>query len=187
MKSVILTKYGAPEVLKVKELKDLEPSNKQVKIKVHYAGINFAEIMARMKLYPGGPKPGSVLGGEVSGVIDEIGEQIIMSKFVYYNNDFTVNGNPTVAADYYNYLKGIWIDGQPMTYGGTGWDPNNPECDFMFPGNTDSNFDNEWSEVTAGNTPADRRFLQSAGPFTLEPGAVNYITVGFPFTVKSLL
>jgi NADPH2:quinone reductase len=96
MKSVILTKYGAPEVLKVKELKDLEPSNKQVKIKVHYAGINFAEIMARMKLYPGGPKPGSVLGGEVSGVIDEIGEQIIMSKFVYYNNDFTVNGNPTV-------------------------------------------------------------------------------------------
>ena len=101
-----------------------------------------------------------------------------MSKFVYYNNDFTVNGNPTVAADYYNYLKGIWIDGQPMTYGGTGWDPNNLECDFMFPGNTDSNYENEWSEVTAGNLPADRRFLQSAGPFTLEPGAVNYITVG---------
>ena len=58
MKSIILTKYGAPEVLKVKELKDLEPSNNQARIKVHYAGINFAEIMARMKLYPGGPKPG---------------------------------------------------------------------------------------------------------------------------------
>ena len=76
MKSVILTKYGAPEVLKVKELKDLEPLNNQVRIKVHYAGINFAEIMARMKLYPGGPKPGSVLGGEVSGVIDKIGKDI---------------------------------------------------------------------------------------------------------------
>ena len=24
----------------------------------------------------------------------------------------------------------------------------------------------------------DRRFLQSAGPFTLQPGAINYITVG---------
>ena len=76
MKSVILTKYGAPEVLEVKELKNLEPLNNQVRIKVHYAGINFAEIMARMKLYPGGPKPGSVLGGEVSGVIDKIGKDV---------------------------------------------------------------------------------------------------------------
>ena len=32
--------------------------------------------MARMKLYPGGPKPGSVLGGEVSGVIDKIGKDV---------------------------------------------------------------------------------------------------------------
>ena len=76
MKSVILTKYGAPEVLQVKELKTPEPLNNQVRIKVHYAGINFAEIMARMRLYPGGPKPGSVLGGEVSGVIDKIGEDV---------------------------------------------------------------------------------------------------------------
>jgi len=76
MKSVILTKYGAPEVLQVKELNDLEPLNNEVRIKVHYAGINFAEIMARMKLYPGGPKPGSVLGGEVSGVIDKIGKDV---------------------------------------------------------------------------------------------------------------
>ena len=76
MKSVILTKYGAPEVLKVKEFKNPEPLDNQVRIKVHYAGINFAEIMARMKLYPGGPKPGSVLGGEVSGIIDKIGKNV---------------------------------------------------------------------------------------------------------------
>ena len=76
MKSVILTKYGAPEVLKVKEFENPEPLDNQVRIKVHYAGINFAEIMARMKLYPGGPKPGSVLGGEVSGIIDKIGKNV---------------------------------------------------------------------------------------------------------------
>lgn len=76
MKSVILTKYGAPEVLKVQEFEDIQPLDNQVRIKVHYVGINFAEIMARMKLYPGGPKPGSVLGGEVSGVIDEIGKDV---------------------------------------------------------------------------------------------------------------
>ena len=76
IKSVILSKYGAPEVLKVKELKDIEPFDNQVRIRVHYAGINFAEIMARMKLYPGGPKPGAVLGGEVSGVVDKIGKDV---------------------------------------------------------------------------------------------------------------
>ena len=76
MKSVILTKYGGPDVLKVQEFNSPEPKSNEVRIKVHYAGINFAEIMARMKLYPGGPKPGSVLGGEVSGVIDKIGEQV---------------------------------------------------------------------------------------------------------------
>ena len=76
MKSVILTKYGAPEVLKVKKLENIQPKSNEVRVKVHYAGINFAEIMARMKLYPGGPKPGSVLGGEVSGIIDKIGEGV---------------------------------------------------------------------------------------------------------------
>ena len=118
------------------------------------------------------------------GEIDEAGEQIIMSKFVYYNNAawdtdiYDWNNDPAFDVDYYNYLRGVWTNGQPMTYGGNGGDPNNPPCDFMFPGDTDPNFDTNWDETTAGNTPSDRRFLQSAGPFTLEPGAVNYITVG---------
>ena len=112
------------------------------------------------------------------GTIDEPGEQIIMSKFVYYNNDETDYGNPETAEHYYGYLRGIWKNGQPMTYGGNGWDVNNPECNFMFPGDTDPNFETNWDETSAGNIPNDRRFLQSAGPFTLEPGAVNYITVG---------
>ena len=73
MKSIILSKYGAPEVLKVKELRDPEPLENQIRVEVHYAGINFAEIMARMKLYPGGPKPGEILGGEISGIVNKIG------------------------------------------------------------------------------------------------------------------
>ena len=118
------------------------------------------------------------------GEVDEEGEQIIMSKFVYYNNAawdtdiYDWNNDPVFAIDYYNYLKGIWTNGQPMTYGGNGGVATNPECDFMFPGLSDPNFDTNWDETTAGNTPSDRRFIQSAGPFTLEPGAVNYITTG---------
>lgn len=121
---------------------------------------------------------GDGIDNDKDGEIDEPGEQIIMSKFVYYNNDFSDFGNPENATHYYGYLRGIWKNGQPMTYGGTGWESSNPECNFMFPGDTDPSFTDEWTEITAGNDPADRRFLQSAGPFTLEPGAVNYITTG---------
>ena len=48
------------------------------------------------------------------------GEQIIMSKFVYYNNDFSDFGNPENATHYYGYLR-EYENGQPMTYGGPGW------------------------------------------------------------------
>ncbi|MBH75758.1 MAG: hypothetical protein CMP68_01130 [Flavobacteriales bacterium] len=122
--------------------------------------------------------PNDGLDNDGDGEIDEDGEQIIMSKFVYYNNDFSEHGNPEEAIHYYNYLKGIWKDGQNMTYGGTGWEAGNPLCNYMFPDDTDPNFTESWTEITAGNDPADRRFLQSAGPFSLEPGAVNYITIG---------
>ena len=126
--------------------------------------------------------PGDGIDNDRDNIIDEAGEQIIMSKFVYYNNDFTVTGNPESGTDIYNYLRGIWKDNVPMTYGGDGHGGGNGSttelCNYMFPGTTDTSFAQEWTEVTAGNIPADRRFLQSAGAFTLEPGAVNTITTG---------
>ena len=125
-------------------------------------------------------------------IIDEEGEQVIMSRFVYYNNDFTVVGNPENGQHIYNYLTGKWKDGLDITYGEDGRGGSTP-AKFMFPGNTDPygwGTDGEitesdwiddnplgWTEEVAGNDPADRRFLQSAGPFTLEPGAVNRITL----------
>ena len=127
--------------------------------------------------------PNDGLDNDRDGVTDEAGEQIIMSKFVYYNNDNTMQGNPSGGTDIYNYLRGIWRDNVPMTYGGNGKGGGNgattDECNFMFPGTSDDAFPGqEWTELTAGNEPADRRFLQSAGPFTLLPGAVNEITTG---------
>ncbi|NNF02518.1 MAG: T9SS C-terminal target domain-containing protein, partial [Bacteroidia bacterium] len=124
--------------------------------------------------------PNDGVDNDRDGEIDEVGEEIIMSKFVYYNNvNSTPDGNPNGFADFYSYLQGIWLDNQPITYGGTGRDPNAPICDFMFPNATDPAFaGTPWTEAIAGNVPADRRFLQSAGPFTLLPGAVNYVTTG---------
>ena len=112
---------------------------------------------------------------------DTLEIELGMSKFVYYNNDFDPrNGNPRRANDYYNYLRGRWMNGASMQYGGNGLtNTNGQECSYMFPDLTDPAFPNErWTERTAGNPPGDRRFLQSSGPFTLKPGAVNKITVG---------
>jgi len=126
---------------------------------------------------------------EIDTIIDASGqeilltEQIIMSKFMYFNNDGSVTGNPGNGQDFYNYLRGIWRDNVPMTFGGDGHGEGvgttTDLCDFMFPGTSDPAFGGqEWTEQTADNLPADRRFVQSAGPFTLEPGAVNEITTG---------
>lgn len=120
--------------------------------------------------------------GYGDGVQDN--ERFGMRKFVYYNIGGGPQGDPQSALNHYNYMKGIWKDGTNMTYGGDGRNTG-IECDYMFPGDSDPlGFGTQgqpqpgWSEATAGNTPGDRRFLQSAGPFTLEPGAVNDITVG---------
>ena len=48
--------------------------------------------------------PNDGIDNDRDGTIDEAGEQIIMSKFVYYNNDFTTTGNPESGVDIYNYL-----------------------------------------------------------------------------------
>ena len=103
-----------------------------------------------------------------------------MRRFVYYNNSSSGdNSEPSKATDYYNYLRGFWKNGQRMRYGGDGLNTGTTDfnCDFMFPGNsdlyywgTDGQAVDPWTEVTANNTPADRRFMQSAGPFTLKPG-----------------
>ena len=97
-----------------------------------------------------------------------------MSKFLYYNNDFSVIGNPEIASHFYGYLSGTWKDGTPVTYGGNG-KGGSVLADFMFPGDPGSGV---WNECDEGNPPDDRRFIQSSGPFRLTPGARNEVVVG---------
>ncbi|MBV1929243.1 MAG: T9SS C-terminal target domain-containing protein, partial [Gammaproteobacteria bacterium] len=134
------------------------------------------------------PYPGLGIGyGD--GIVDN--ERYGMRKFVYYSNpaQFAGDGSPSSALDYYNYLRGIWKDGSNMVWGGNGHfsGGGSIQADIMFPGDSDPLFWStqgvaaspaNWSEFNEGNPPSDRRFLQSAGPFTLEPGAVNDLTVG---------
>ncbi|PCI94829.1 MAG: hypothetical protein COB15_13010 [Flavobacteriales bacterium] len=122
-------------------------------------------------------------------------ERYGMRKFVYYsigNGQHAGDGDPSSALDHYNYLRGKWRNGGAnMVWGGNGNAASSPGAtvlaDLLFPGDSDPLFWStqgvaaspvNWSEAIEGNPPGDRRFLQSAGPFTLEPGAINDLTVG---------
>ena len=124
--------------------------------------------------------------GYGDGNIDN--ERFGMRKFLYYNIGSGQNGDPETALEHYNYLIGIWRNGLPMTYGGDGFQSGNDAnqlADFMFADDTDvvgfgtgGDVREPWNETQSGNDPGDRRFIQSAGPFSLEPGDYNNITVG---------
>lgn len=76
MKTVIVTAFGGPETLEVRDVPMPEPGQGEVRIQVKASGINYADIMQRDGLYPGGPKAPFGAGFEVSGVIDAIGAGI---------------------------------------------------------------------------------------------------------------
>jgi NADPH:quinone reductase-like Zn-dependent oxidoreductase len=76
MRAVVITKHGGPEVLKVEERPDPPLGPGEVRIDVAAAGINFADVMARMGLYPDAPKTPCVVGYEVAGTILEVGEGV---------------------------------------------------------------------------------------------------------------
>jgi len=98
-----------------------------------------------------------------------------MSSFLFYNNDFSVTGNPETVSHYYGYMAGQWKDGEPFTFGGNG-KGGTDVFPYMFP--DDPLNPNGWSECAEEIEPADRRFLQAAGPFRLDPGVVNDVIVG---------
>jgi len=74
MRVVEITKHGGPSVLRVRERPDPSLGPGQVRIEVAAAGVNFADVMARIGVYPDAPKPPCVVGYEVAGTILELGE-----------------------------------------------------------------------------------------------------------------
>lgn len=63
-------------MLQVQERPDPSVGPGEVRIAVKAAGINFADTMARVGLYPDAPKPPCVMGYEVSGTIESVGDGV---------------------------------------------------------------------------------------------------------------
>jgi NADPH:quinone reductase-like Zn-dependent oxidoreductase len=76
MRAVVITKHGGPEVLQVEERPDPPVGPGEVRIAVKAAGINFADTLARTGLYPDAPPLPCVVGYEVAGEIESVGEGV---------------------------------------------------------------------------------------------------------------
>jgi NADPH:quinone reductase-like Zn-dependent oxidoreductase len=77
MRAVVTTAHGDPSVLRVEERPDPAPREGDVVVEVRAAGLNFADVMARMGMYPDAPKPPMVMGYEVAGEIAGTGERVM--------------------------------------------------------------------------------------------------------------
>jgi NADPH:quinone reductase-like Zn-dependent oxidoreductase len=128
MRAVVITKHGGPGVLEVREQPDPEIGPGEVRIDVAAAGINFADVMARMGLYPDAPKTPCVVGYEVAGTVLELGEGVegltpgqrvvAGTMFGGYASQVVVPASDVVALpDELSFEQGAAI---PVNYG-TAW------------------------------------------------------------------
>ena len=118
--------------------------------------------------------------------------KLSMEAFTYYNNDNSPNlGNPANGIQIYNYMTGSMRNGTRFHNDyipGTTCVPANgtgagPDTKFLFTGDLGKV---EWTECNCcnatGGYAGDRRFIHSSGPFVLEPGTSNDITIGVVWT-----
>lgn len=116
------------------------------------------------------------------GPLDENDVELGMSSFIYFNNTTGPQGDPDDAPQFRNFQLGNWGDGTPITCGANGVTGPLP-TKYVYPGNpadgsTYTGGCEDWSECSAGSTPADRRFLQNSGPFTLSSAQSQRISIG---------
>src|SRR3954468_10331502 len=76
MRQMVIPRHGGPEVFEVRDAPEPVPGEGEIRIRVRAAGVNFADILARIGLYPDAPRPPVVVGYEVAGVIDAVGPDV---------------------------------------------------------------------------------------------------------------
>ncbi len=76
MRQVWIPRTGEPEVMEVRETADPSPGPGAVRVRVDAAGVNFADVMIRIGLYPDAPDMPMVPGYEVAGAVDAVGDGI---------------------------------------------------------------------------------------------------------------
>lgn len=132
------------------------------------------------------------------GIIDN--ERMGLSSSIYSVPGNSATGDPNISSDFYTYLRGIWLNGVPMTFGGNGYNPANQSAataKYVFPGESDPLFFGTngidpgymtaggWSELNESNPPGDRRIQANCGPFSLNAGQTQSLDYVYVFARQS--
>lgn len=96
-----------------------------------------------------------------------------MAGCITYTNNFTAMGNPTTAAEYYQYMNQRWKDGSPLTLNGNGYG-GTTTTSWMYSG--DPTTASGWNGASSG---ADEKSVVATGSFTLWPGMVYEFDIAF--------
>jgi NADPH:quinone reductase-like Zn-dependent oxidoreductase len=70
----VIRRYGPPEVFAVQDMPDPQPKLGELLIRVKTIGVNFADLLQRIGVYPTAPKPPFVPGLEVAGIIEKVAD-----------------------------------------------------------------------------------------------------------------
>jgi len=93
MRAAVVRKYGPPENFEYREWPDAAANADECLVRVRAVGINFADLMQRMGVYPGTPKAPFVPGFEVAGTVErapaggdlKLGDRVVaMTRFNAY-------------------------------------------------------------------------------------------------------
>jgi synaptic vesicle membrane protein VAT-1 len=71
MRAMVVRRYGSPDVFESRQVPDPQPKPGEALIRVKSVGVNFADLLMRMGIYPGSPKPPCVPGLEIAGVVEK--------------------------------------------------------------------------------------------------------------------
>ena len=80
MKALICNEWGLPSKLNVGELPTPQPQSKEVLIKMKSCGVNFPDVLIVQGLYQYKPEFPFSPGGEISGIVEEVGSEVAEYK-----------------------------------------------------------------------------------------------------------
>jgi NADPH2:quinone reductase len=73
VKAARVNAFGGEDQLEIVELPDPVAGPGEIIIRVKAGGLNYADVMQRLGLYPGGPTPSYIAGMEAAGVVESHG------------------------------------------------------------------------------------------------------------------
>jgi NADPH:quinone reductase-like Zn-dependent oxidoreductase len=149
VRAVVITEHGGPEVLRVEQRPDPIAGPGQIRVAVRAAGINFADLMARAGIYPDAPPPPCVIGYEVAGEIDSVGEGV---------ESFAVGDRVIAGTRFGGYAELVAVDeGQAI--------PLPEALDFEQGAAFAVNYATAWAAlvVMGGLKPGERVLIHAAG------------------------